>query len=61
MEHLHPLSDFFWLTDSVSQNFQPTPHLLTSSEMAVIGGSIFGVSVAYRLSQLDAEAVLLEQ
>ncbi|MBD1999308.1 FAD-binding oxidoreductase [Leptolyngbya sp. FACHB-541] len=60
MENLQPLSDSFWLTDSVNRHPQSTLQLPTASEAVVIGGGISGVSVAYWLSQLGVETVLLE-
>ncbi|MBD1866738.1 FAD-binding oxidoreductase [Cyanobacteria bacterium FACHB-471] len=61
MEKLKPLSDSFWLVDSVNRHLQSTPQLPTASEVVVIGGGISGVSVAYWLSGLGVEVVLLER
>jgi glycine/D-amino acid oxidase-like deaminating enzyme len=61
MENLQSLSGSFWLTDSLNRYPKSTPQLPTTSDVVVIGGGISGVSVAYWLSGLGVEVVLLER
>lgn len=54
-------SDSFWLADSLNRHLQSMPQLPASADVLVIGSGISGVSVAYWLSQLGIETVLLER
>ena len=54
------MNDFYWLKDSKKKKY-PSLNQEVTTDILIIGGGICGLSIAYELSHLNNQIILVDQ